>query len=159
MPFFHVERPTRVSVEEKLAGRQWELQVTGGIFDYLPRSAPTPPGAPAFTLPQFVDGQGGILNYETGTNWMNFEANVSSSSAKIMLPLFTFPGLVTKVDGKKVETTPDIDLGRVIVDVPTGLHTVSAKIGYTAVRLFSDIITLASIYILIRLTLYARRNP
>ncbi|HSV95035.1 MAG TPA: glycosyltransferase family 39 protein [Spirochaetia bacterium] len=158
MPFFRVERPTRVSFEEKMAGRQWELQVTGGIFDYLPKSAPTPPGEPAFTIPVFNEGRGGILNYSSGTNWLSFDANVSSPSAKIMLPLFSFPGLVTKVDNRIVTTIADPDLGRVIVDVPFGIHTVYAKIGYTPIRLGSDIITLISIIILIRLTIYARRQ-
>jgi len=158
MPFFHVDRHTRVSLEEKMAGHQWELQVTSGIFDYLPRSAPVPPGDPAPTLPLYIDGQGGILNYTTGTNWMTFTVNVSSPSAKVMLPLFTFPGLVTKVDNKTVVSTPDKDLGRVIIDVPSGTHTVSARIGYTATRLFSDFITLISLAILIKLVLYARKQ-
>jgi hypothetical protein len=158
MPFFRVDRHTRVSLEEKMAGHQWELQVTSGIFDYLPRSAPVPPGDPAPTLPTYLEGQGGILNYTTGTNWMTFSVNVSSPSAKIELPLFTFPGLVTKVDNKKVVSTPGKDLGQVIVDVPQGLHTVSAKIGYTPLRLASDVLTLASLAILIRLAFYARKH-
>ena len=141
-----------------MAGRQWEMQVTSGIFDYLPRSAAIPPGDPAFTIPIYVVGQGGILNYNSGTNWLKFEANVSTTSAQVMLPLFTFPGLKTKVDGKVVITTPDKFLGRVIVDLPQGVHTVSAKIGYTKIRLFSDFITLISIIVLIKLTLYARRQ-
>lgn len=156
--FFNVERHTRVSLAEKMAGRQWEMQVTSGIFDYLPRSAAVPPGDPAFTIPVYYEGQGGILNYTSGTNWLKFEANVSTTSAKIMLPLFTFPGLKTRVDGKVVVTTPDKFLGRVIVDLSQGVHTVSAKIGYTKVRLFSDIISLISIIVLIKLTLYARRH-
>lgn len=158
MPFFRVDRHTRVTLAERMAGRQWEMQVTSGIFDYLPRSAAVPPGSPAFTLPIFYEGQGGILNYTSGTNWLKFEANVSSSPAQVMLPLFTYPGLTTKVDGKIVSTTPDKFLGRVIVDLPYGLHSVSAKIGYTKVRLFSDMITFISILILIKLTLYARRQ-
>lgn len=156
--FFRVDRHTRVTLEERMAGHQWEMQVTSGIFDYLPKSAAVPPGDPAFTLPIFYTGQGGILNYTSGSNWLKFEANVSSSPAQVMLPLFTYPGLSTKVDGKVVSTTPDKFLGRVIVDLPGGIHTVSAKIGYTKVRLFSDSITLVSLLILLKLTLYARRK-
>ncbi|MFZ3069193.1 MAG: glycosyltransferase family 39 protein [Microgenomates group bacterium] len=155
--FFQIERPVRVTIEEKMAGRQWELQVTGGIFDYLPRSAEFPPGAPAFTIPVYSVGQGGILSFTSGTNWMKFNAVVSTPNAKVILPLFTFEGLVTKVDGKKVNTTHD-ELGRVIVDLMEGNHTVSAKIGYTPVRLLSDLTTLASILILIKLAQYARRR-
>lgn len=156
--FFRVDRHTRVTLEERMAGNQWEMQVTSGIFDYLPRSAAIPPGDPAFTIPIYVVGQGGILNYTSGTNWLKFEANVSTSSAQVMLPLFTYPGLTTKVDGKTVSTTPDKFFGRVIVDLTGGIHTVSTKIGYTKIRLFSDMITLISLIILVKLTLYARRQ-
>jgi len=156
--FFQIERPVRVTIEEKMAGRQWELQVTGGIFDYLPRSAEFPPGAPAFTIPIYSEGQGGILNFTSGTNWMKFDAAVSTPNAKVILPLLTFEGLVTKVDGKKVTTTHD-ELGRVNVDLTEGNHTVSAKIGYTPIRLLSDLTTLASILILIKLAQHARRHP
>jgi len=158
MPFFRVERHVRVTIQEKLSGLAWENQVTGGIFDYLPRSAPKPPGDPAFTIPVFVTGTGGILNYKSGTNWINFDVRISTSSAEIMLPLYTFPGLVTKVDGKKVSTFAEIDLGRVIVTVPEGMHTVSAKIGYTKVRLFSDIVTILSFIALIKLIHDARKD-
>lgn len=154
--FFKVERHTRVTLGEKLSGLSWENQVTGGIFDYLPRSAPKPPGAPAFTIPIVIDGQGGILNYRAGTNWQNFEVNVSSASAKVMLPLYTFPGLVTKVDGQKVSTLIDHDLGRVIVNVSSGLHRVDVKVGYTTVRLLSDLLTLVSLILLIKLISDAR---
>ncbi len=159
LPFFKVERHTRVTLGEKLSGLSWENQVTGGIFDYLPRSAPKPPGAPAFTIPVFPEGQGGILNYRSGTNWLNFDVNISSASAKVMLPLYTFPGLVTKVDGRKVKTEIDEDLGRVIVNVTQGIHHVEAKIGYTAVRLFSDLFTLLSLLILIKLIAHDRKRP
>jgi hypothetical protein len=158
LPFFHIERPTRVTLEEKLAGNQWLNQVTSGIFDYLPRSASRPPGDQAFTVPIYLEGRGGILNFTSGSNWMNFEANVSSQSAKVMIPLFSFPGLIVKVDNKKVVTVSDKDIGRVIVNLPQGTHTVSAKIGYTAVRLLSDLITLASIFILIKLIQHARHH-
>jgi len=157
--FFHIERQVRVTMEEKMAGNQWVLQVTGGIFDYLPKFASRPPGDPAFTIPNYFAGQGGILSFTSGTNWLKFNANVSSPKAQVMLPLFSFPGLVTKVDGKKVITTYDPELGRVLVDLPQGVHTVSAKIGYTKVRLFSDMITLVSFFILIKLICHARRSP
>ena len=156
--FFHIERPVRVSLEEKMQGKQWVLQVTGGIFDYLPRSASRPPGEPAFTIPQFIEGQGGMQNFNSGTNWMNFTVNVSSQNAKIMLPLFDFPKLTIKLDGKKIKTTYDQDLGRVMVDLTSGKHKISAKIGLTPIRFISDILTLVSIYVLIRIAKNARNQ-
>jgi hypothetical protein len=159
MPFFHVEKHVRITIQEKFSGFQWENQVTGGIFDYLPRSAAQPPGNPAFTIPIYTKGQGGILNFRSGSNWFQFEANSSSSSSQIMLPLYTFPGLVTKVDGERVMTTPDPFLGRVMVDVGQGIHSVDVRIGYTKVRLASDLLTLLSLILLIKMIYDARRNP
>ena len=149
--FFRFERHVRITTQEKLSSLQWELQVTGGIFDYLPRSAPKPPGDPAFTVPQFISGQGGIQNLKSGSNWMNFDIRSSTSVSKVMLPLYTFPGLTTKVDGTKVSTEIDPDLGRVVVTVTQGVHHIESKIGYTAVRLFSDLLTLFSSLLLFKL--------
>ncbi|KKT49645.1 MAG: hypothetical protein UW41_C0003G0012 [Candidatus Collierbacteria bacterium GW2011_GWC2_44_18] len=158
-PFFRFERHVRVTIQEKMSGLSWENQVTGGIFDYLPRSAPKPPGGPAFTIPQYLEGQGGILNFKAGSNWMSFDVHVSSPSAKVMLPLYTFPGLTTKIDGKKVFTEIDPDLGRVVVTVNQGVHSVWSKIGYTTVRLLSDLLTLFSTLILIKLISDDRKRP
>lgn len=156
--FFRVDHHVRITLQEKLSGLSWENQVTGGIFDYLPRSAPKPPGAPAFTIPVFVTGYGGIRDYKSGTNWMTFDAVVSSPAAQIMIPLYSFPGLVTKVDGKSVSTVAEPDLGRVTFTIPQGSHLVSAKIGFTKVRAFSDIATLISFFVLIKLVYHARKH-
>lgn len=158
LPFFKIERQVRVTTAEKSAGRQWELQVTGGIFDYLPRSAPKPPGDPAFTQPQISQGLGSVLNYQSGSNWMTFDVNISSNSAQVMLPLYTYPGLVTKLNGQKIDTIAEADLGRVTFTVPNGVSHVSAKIGYTFVRLFSDLTSLISILIIIILIKNVRRK-
>ncbi|KKT40302.1 hypothetical protein A3K29_02820 [Candidatus Collierbacteria bacterium RIFOXYB2_FULL_46_14] len=149
--FFRFERHVRITIQEKLSSLQWELQVTGGIFDYLPRSAPKPPGDPAFTVPQFLSGQGGILNFRSGSNWMTFDVNSSTQEVKVMLPLYTFPGLVTKIDDQKVVTEIDPNLGRVVVTLGKGMHHVDSKIRYTRTRLFSDLITLISALILFKL--------
>lgn len=159
IPFFRVERHVRVTLPEKLSGLQWENQVTGGIFDYLPRSAPKPPGGPAFTLPIFKSGYGGILDFQTGSNWLSFTAHVSSSSAEVMVPLYTFPGLYTKVDDKVVPTLADPDLGRVTISLSQGVHRVYSKIGYTPVRAVSDIATIISLLVLIVLIRHARKHP
>ncbi len=158
LSFFRFERHVRVTFQEKLSGLQWENQVTGGIFDYLPRTASRPPGDPAFTIPKYIEGQGSILNYRTGSNWVEFDAYVSTDSAKVMIPMFTFQGLKTKVDSKRVITEMDPDLGRIIVNLDKGIHHVEAKIGYTKVRLISDFLTLLSIVILVKLISHDRKR-
>ncbi len=144
LPFFHIEKPVTVTAEEKLSGALWELQVTGGIFDYLPKSASRPPGSPAVTTPEFITGRGGILNFNQGSNWLTFQADVSSSSAKIRLPLYDFPKLKVTVDGKAAPYTHDEDLGRVEIILSRGLHTVSAQILNTPIRTLANALTIVA---------------
>ncbi len=151
LAFFRVDRHSRVTIEEKLSGAQWENQVTGGIFDYLPRTAPKPPGDPAFTVPKFVEGNGGITNYRTGSNWQTFSVRTSTPKAKIMLPLFTYQGLDVYVNGKKVKTEMDPELGRIVVSINQEHSYVEAKIWLTPIRLFSDLLSLFSLSYIIYL--------
>ncbi len=144
LAFFRVDRHSRVTIEEKLSGAQWENQVTGGIFDYLPRTATRPPGDPAFTIPKFLEGNGGVLNFKSGSNWQAFDVKISTPNAKVMLPLFAYQGLDVYVNNKKVKTEMDPDLGRVIVNLNSPDNHVKAKIWLTPVRLFSDILSLLS---------------
>ena len=89
---------------------------------------------------------------------VRFSAYRQNEPGKATIGSSLTSGLTTTLDGHKVSSTPDSDLGRVIIDVPKGIHTITAKIGYTPVRLFSDFLTLASIFVLIKLFLYARRH-
>jgi len=68
MPFFRIDHPVMITEQEKLSGNLWELQVTGGIFDYLPKTASRPPGEAGFTIPYYIEGNGGILDYQKGRN-------------------------------------------------------------------------------------------
>lgn len=151
MPFFKRDFPVNVTREEKLAGGLWELQVTGGIFDYLPKAASRPPGSAGFSVPQFQEGNGGVLDLKKGSNWLTFTANVSSPQAKLMVPMYGYPGMKIKVDGKKVEYKTDEDLGRMIIDLPQGKSSVTIKLHKTLVRALSDLVSLFSLFILFKL--------
>jgi len=151
MPFFKRDYPVNVTREEKLSGRLWELQVTGGIFDYLPKTASRPPGSAGFSVPQFQEGNGGVLDLEKGSNWLTFTTNVSSPKAKIMVPMYGYPGMKVKVDNKQVDYQTDDDLGRIIIDLPEGQSSVSVKLHKTAVRHISDIVSLFTLLILLKL--------
>jgi hypothetical protein len=151
LPFFKIDYPVYVTREEKLSGRLWELQVTGGIFDYLPKTASRPPGSAAFSVPQYQEGNGGILDLKKGTNWTNFTAVVSSSKAKLMVPLYGYPGMQVKVNGQKVDYQTDSDLGRIIIDLPKGSSSVSIKLKRTPVRYISEIVSVLSLLILLKI--------
>jgi len=158
LPFFKINYPVDVTREEKLSGRLWELQVTGGIFDYLPKTASRPPGSAGFSVPQFQEGNGGILDLEKGSNWLKFTANVSSNQAKLMLPIFGYPGMKVKVNNRQVDYQTDKDLGRIIIDLPQGTSSVSVKLHKTFVRHVSDLISLLSLLILFKIAYLNERN-
>jgi len=158
LPFFQIDYPIHITEQEKLSGRLWELQVTGGIFDYLPKTASRPPGEAGFTIPDYFEGYGGILDYQYGSNWLNFTAQTSSPSAQVMLPLYGFPGMQVKVDGQVVDYQTDQDLGRIIVDLPQGQSYIEAKLRRTPVRLLAEIITLVSLFVLLKINFSHERR-
>ncbi len=158
MPFFHIDHPVMITEQEKLSGRLWELQVTGGIFDYLPKTAPRPPGEAGFTIPDYFEGNGGILDYQKGSNWLRFIANTSTEEAQVMLPLYGFPGMKIKVDGQKVDYQTDEELGRILVDVSQGQSLVEAKLYRTPVRLLAELLTILSLIVLLKINFSHERK-
>jgi hypothetical protein len=151
LPFFKIDYPVNVTREEKLSGRLWELQVTGGIFDYLPKTASRPPGSAGFSVPQFQQGNGGVLDLKKGSNWTDFTAKVSTENAKLMVPLYGYPGMKVKVNGRKVKYQTDEDLGRVIIDLPQGQSSISVKLHKTLTRHLSDFVSLLSLLVLLKI--------
>ena len=149
-PFFKIQKQVTVTTEEKFSGSLWELQVTGGIFDYLPKTASRPPGGPAFIYPQFIEGNGGILDFQRGTNWLKFTARVSTDQAVLQLPLFEFPRTIITIDGRKTAFGHDADLGRLEIQLAGGEHRVEAKIEDTPIRTLSNIVSLISLGLLIK---------
>lgn len=146
--YFRVDRPLRVTTAEKLSGLSWENQVTGGIFDYLPRSAQKPPGSPAPSYPWFIAGNGGITDYQKGSNWIKFHVQTVQESSVLIIPIYDYQGLRVKVNSKVVNHTTQTELGLVTVTLPLGSHTVEVKVANTPLRTLTDIVSLASVFIL-----------
>lgn len=147
IPFFRIERQVRVSYPEKISGALWELQTTGGIFDYLPKSAVRPPGDAAVPVPVFVEGTGSSVEFKRGTNWLSFTAVVATDNATLRLPIFEYPVTTVLMDGKVIEHTYDKDLGRVMVTLPKGEHKVFLQITNTPIRTIANLLTVFSFII------------
>ncbi|MBU1200774.1 glycosyltransferase family 39 protein [Patescibacteria group bacterium] len=151
LPFFKMDYPVNITREEKLSGWLWELQVTGGIFDYLPKTASRPPGDAGFSIPQFIEGNGGVLDLKRGSNWTTFTTNVSTENAKLMIPIFGYPGMKVKINNKQVQYQTDEDLGRIIIDLNRGVSNISVKLHKTLVRHASDLVSLLSLLVLFKI--------
>lgn len=149
LPFFKIQKQVVVTREEKLSGALWELQTTGGIFDYLPDAAPKPPADPAFTNPEFLKGEGSTLRLRKTTNTYSFDVRVASDSATVMVPVFDYPNWRVFVDQKQITHTHEDELGRIQFDLSGGDHQVFLKLYNTPVRSLSNILSLLSLLVLI----------
>ena len=116
-----------ITDKEKFSDNLWEKQLTISIFDYLPIYAKLPPIKKAPEYPEVLIGETKFLSYEKGSNYQIGDLDVKKD-ATLRIPLFDFPGMEVKIDGKK---QPHINnnckdqefcLGLITFDVPKGLH-------------------------------------
>jgi hypothetical protein len=134
---------------DKFSGSSWQKQLTISIFDYLPIYAKFPPVTIAPPQPEVLEGNATFSNYSKGSDFQKGEINVKNS-ALIRLPLFDFPGMVTKVDGKIVSHVnndcrgEDFCLGLITFKVPTGIHSIDVELTNTPVRTIGNWLSLVS---------------
>jgi hypothetical protein len=115
----------------------------------LPIYAKFPPVTIAPPQPEVLEGNATFSNYSKGSDFQKGEINVKKS-ALIRLPLFDFPGMVTKVDGKIVSHVnndcrgEDFCLGLITFKVPTGIHSIDVELTNTPVRTIGNWLSLVS---------------
>ncbi len=148
---------------DKFSGDSWEKQLTISIFDYLPIYATLPPYSKAPDLPEVLKGNVKFLEYKKGSDFQTGVVEVSNDSL-VRLPLFDFPGMEVKVDGKVV---PHVNndcigerycLGLITFNLSVGQHMVEAKLTDTLDRRIGNIITLVSFGVIIYLALKLKQN-
>ncbi|MEK7168647.1 MAG: glycosyltransferase [Patescibacteria group bacterium] len=147
---------------DKFSGISWEKQMTISIFDYLPIYAILPPINEAPAIPEIMDGKAEVLEYTKGSDFQ-FGTIKVLEYASIRLPLFDFPGMVVKVDGKKVEhynndcRGHDFCYGLISFKLPTGEHKIEVELTDTSVRKIGNILTLISLGIIFRLMIKSKK--
>jgi hypothetical protein len=148
---------------DKFSGTSWEKQLTISIFDYLPIYAELPPYSKAPDLPEVLKGNVKFLEYKKASDFQTGIVEVSNDS-RVRLPLFDFPGMEVKVDGK---ITPHVNndcsgerycLGLITFNLPVGHHVVEARLTDTLVRRIGNIITLVGFGVIIYLSLSLKQN-
>ncbi|OGD86622.1 hypothetical protein A2Z23_01115 [Candidatus Curtissbacteria bacterium RBG_16_39_7] len=139
--FFRVEKRLYISDKEKFSGKDWQLQITAGIFDYLPKSAPKPPGKPPSGPVEVLRGEALIVNLASSSASLNFKVEAQKES-EIRANIFDFPNWQVTIDGKEVSHQKDSELGRITFLVPAGTHQVFLKLENTKIRIFSNYLSL-----------------
>lgn len=152
-----------ITDKEKFSGESWEKQLTISIFDYLPIYATLPPWQKAPDLPEILRGEATIVNYRKGSDYQKGEL-LARDDVTVRLPLFDFPGMQVKIDGKII---PHINnncvgerycLGLITFNAPPGTHEIEASLTDTPVRRVGNIVTLISLAMVVLLALKSRKN-
>ena len=127
--------------------------ITSGIFDYLPIYGVLPPWSKAPDLPEVLEGNLNFVEYKKGSNFQTGIVEASKDSL-IRIPLFDFPGMEVKVDGKKV-THINNDCrderycrGLITFKVLSGRHEIDTRLKNTPIRTIGNALTLFSLAIL-----------
>jgi uncharacterized membrane protein len=156
--FFAPSKWLDINDSDKFSGESWERQLTISIFDYLPISAEFPPFEKAPDEPQFLEGEGAVINGNKGTDWQNWQLEVFSEKATLQLSLYYFPNWTVWVDGNEKEIRYDNSLGLITFDLENGEHDVEAKLSDTDTRFYANIYSLIGITAIPVYLIVKRRN-
>ena len=146
-----------ITDSDKFSGVSWQKQMTISIFDYLPIYATLPPINEAPKILEIMDGKAEVLEYKKGSDFQYGIIKVEEN-ASVRLPLFDFPGMVVKVNGKRIEhynndcRGHDFCYGLISFKLPEGEHKIKVELKDTPIRKIGNYISLISIIILIWLS-------
>ncbi len=142
---------------KKFSGDLWRLQVTSGIFDYLPKGAPLPPADPPGFDAELLSGNGIKASFKNSVS-QKYDIELSNPD-RLQLNTYYFPGWRYFVNGKEVsaDTTSDKLLGRPQLDLSAGTSVVEAKFTRTPIRLLGDTLSAASLLAIIVLVVKRKR--
>ncbi|MBI2008170.1 hypothetical protein HYS82_00760 [Candidatus Amesbacteria bacterium] len=135
---------------KKFSGKSWQLQITSGIFDYLPKWAPLPPPDPKGNEIDFVDGFATFKILTKKSNLQKYEVNVLSPNAIAEIQTYYFPGWKTYVDNREVSIDYSSDklLGRMQVTIPSGTHQLLVRLTNTPIRTIGNTFSILSLGLL-----------
>ena len=138
---------------KKFSGKSWQLLVTSGIFDYLPKWAPAPPANARGDELNVTSGQGIYSPLLFKSNRQEYLITMTSPGT-IELQTYYFPGWRYYLDDSEI-TSYKLDplLGRPQFDLDPGRHELVAILADTPIRATGNVISLASWLILIGIML------
>ncbi len=131
----------------KFSGELWRLQITSGIFDYLPIWAPLPPPDPPKGDGEIIAGHGVIKTQFKNSIRQEYKVKMEKDGI-FQINTFYFPGWKYFVNGMEVVVNPEKDLdkelGRPLIKLKEGEYNVSAKLTNTPIRTLGNTLSLIS---------------
>lgn len=141
--YFRPEKFIQTSDQKLLSGIDWDKQIKRSIFDYLPIYAKEPPAELASARYQILTGDSEIIDFQEGTNWINFKATTRSHTI-IRLSQYYFPDWKILIDNKEtVMEYKNNSLGLMTIILGKGNHEIKAKLYNTQIRTVGNLVTIA----------------
>jgi len=133
-----------ISDKELFSGHFFDAQLTyrPAVILYLPATASEPTAFPLAEV-EAVGGSAALTNIEQQSSTMSLVAE-TSSGATLRASIFDFPNWKVRVDGKTVPHNHDNELGLITFDVPPGKHKIYLSLEDTAIRTFSNSLSLVA---------------
>lgn len=156
--YFRPEKFVNETNADLLTGQKWDSQIKRSIFDYLPIYAKAPPAELATSRYQLLSGNGRIIDFKEGTNWMSFGSS-AITPIEFQWSQYYFPDWEVFVDGKEVPidyqrlihgagSQPIInDLGLITFNIPPGNHHITAHLYNSPVRVVGNGMTVVGILV------------
>lgn len=145
--YFRPEKFIQTNDQKLLSGQDWDKQIKRSIFDYLPIYAKEPPAELATQRYQILTGDSEIIDFNEGTNWINFKTKTNSHTI-IRLSQYYFPNWKIFIDNKEtVIEYKNNSLGLMTIILGKGSHEVRAKLYDTQIRTAGNLVTIAGFLI------------
>jgi hypothetical protein len=144
-----------ITDSQKFSGRAWVNQVTGGIYDYLPKTAKIAPQRPANDYIDEIipaDVTYNLSGQKKGTDWQFFNLSLKQP-ATVYLSELAFPDFVVYDNQQKINYQIEPTNGRISLNLAAGGHQIYLKLQNTPIRTVSNFLSLISVLIVIYLLL------
>lgn len=157
--YFHWEKHwSWVNDQVKFSGELWRLQITSGIFDYLPKEAKLPPPNPPDGDAKIVNGSGQIEKKFKNSISQEYLVDMKDKGL-FQINTFYFPGWVYYINDKETKPSLEKELGLPQFNLSPGKYSIRADLTNTPVRNISNIFSLIAWAILIySFTYYFRKR-
>lgn len=137
-----------VSDTDKLTGIEFNRQQQGAIRDYQPITVPLRDIPLSDYNPKIVTstptGQR-TENFIYRSNYFSLDAYTTGNSDKVVIPVFAFPMWKVAINGAKVETQVDPNLGLIEVNLPDGKSIITGWLKQTIPQQIGNLVSLLSI--------------
>lgn len=140
-----------ITDSQKLSGKSWQLLITSGIYDYLPKTANGAALGPAGEFVDQITPQSAtytVSGLKKGTNWQLANLRLEES-AQLILSTLAFPHWTIYDNGQPIASQIEPQLGRLVVSLKPGNHQLFLTLQNTPVRSFANIASLFGLLFLV----------